>query len=171
MFPLLKTCIGEVCVNWLIPSDVYMRWQNRPSLVQIMACCLFGAEPLSEPMVAFCQVGPLGTNFSEILIRIQAFSFKKIRSKMSSAKWHPFCLGPNVLSYQLVITCITKLLATNRMNVKRSITALIWVWYFAQLYAIQIDENSQKVALGGVLINLDWVKHICVSVLDFHRFR
>ena len=39
----------------------------------------------------------LWTNFSEILIRIQIFSFKKMRLKMSSAKWRSFCLGLNVL--------------------------------------------------------------------------
>ena len=42
-------------------------------------------------------IEPLGTNFSEILIGIQIFSFKKMRLKMSSAKWRPFCLGLNVL--------------------------------------------------------------------------
>ena len=42
-------------------------------------------------------IGPWGTNFSEILIGIQAFSFKKMHLKMSSAKWRPFCLGLNVL--------------------------------------------------------------------------
>ena len=42
-------------------------------------------------------IGPLGTNFSEILIGIQTFSFKKTHLKMSSAKWRPFCLGLNVL--------------------------------------------------------------------------
>ena len=31
-------------------------------------------------------IGPLGTNFSEILIEIQTFSFKKMRLKVSSAK-------------------------------------------------------------------------------------
>ena len=41
----------------------------------------------------------LGTKFSEISIGIQIFSFKKMRLKMSSAKWRPFCLGLNVLSY------------------------------------------------------------------------
>ena len=41
-------------------------------------------------------IGPLGTNFIEILIRIQTFSFKKMHLKMSSAKWRPFCLGLNV---------------------------------------------------------------------------
>ena len=43
-------------------------------------------------------IEPLGTNFSEISIGIQTFSFKKIHLNMSSAKWRPFCLGLNVLS-------------------------------------------------------------------------
>ena len=43
-------------------------------------------------------IGPLGTNFSEISIKILSFSFTKIRSKVSSAKWRPFCLGLNVLN-------------------------------------------------------------------------
>ena len=40
--------------------------------------------------------GPSRTNFGEILIGIQTFSFKKIYFKMSSAKLRPFCLGLNV---------------------------------------------------------------------------
>ena len=43
-------------------------------------------------------IGPLGTNFSEILIGIQIFSFMKMHLKISSAKWRPFCLGLNVLT-------------------------------------------------------------------------
>ena len=45
----------------------------------------------------FLLIGPLGTNFSEILIKILTFSFKKMRLKVSSAKRRPFCLGLNVL--------------------------------------------------------------------------
>ena len=41
--------------------------------------------------------GPLGTNFSEILIEINTFSFKKMPLKMSSGKWQPFCFSLNVL--------------------------------------------------------------------------
>ena len=44
-------------------------------------------------------IGSLGTNFSEILIGIQTFSFRKMQLKMSSAKWRPFCLGLNVLTW------------------------------------------------------------------------
>ena len=35
-------------------------------------------------------IWPLGTNFSEILIGIQTFSFKEMHLKMSFAKWRPF---------------------------------------------------------------------------------
>ena len=41
-------------------------------------------------------IGPLGTNFNEMLIKIITFSFMKMRLKVSSAKWRPFCLGLNV---------------------------------------------------------------------------
>ena len=43
-------------------------------------------------------IGPLRTNFSEILIEILTFSFKKMHLKMSFGKWPPSCLGLNVLS-------------------------------------------------------------------------
>ena len=42
-------------------------------------------------------IGPLGTNFSEILIEILTFSFKKMYLQVSSVKWRPFCLGLYVL--------------------------------------------------------------------------
>ena len=43
-------------------------------------------------------IGPLGTNFREIFIRIHKFSFKKMHLKMSSGKCWPFCPGISVLS-------------------------------------------------------------------------
>ena len=44
------------------------------------------------------SIGHLGTNFNEKLIEIQIFSFKKMRLKMSSAKWRLFSLGLNELN-------------------------------------------------------------------------
>ena len=44
-------------------------------------------------------IKPLATNFSEILIGIQKFSFYKMHLKMPSAKWRPFCFGLNVLTH------------------------------------------------------------------------
>ena len=37
------------------------------------------------------SIGPLGTNFSETVARIQNFSFTKMHLKIPSAKWWPFC--------------------------------------------------------------------------------
>ena len=48
--------------------------------------------------VGILLIGPLGTNFNEMVIEIYTFSFKKIHLKMSSGKWQPFCLGLNVLN-------------------------------------------------------------------------
>ena len=45
-------------------------------------------------------IGPLRINFSEILIEILTFSFKKMHLKVSSAKLCPFCLGLNGLNKQ-----------------------------------------------------------------------
>ena len=62
-------------------------------------------------------IGSLGTNFSEILIEILTFSFKKMHLKISSAKWWPFCLGLNVLKniYELIIEILQK-------------QVLLWLW-------------------------------------------
>ena len=43
-------------------------------------------------------IGPLGTNISEILIKIYTLSLKKMHLKMSSGKWQPSCLSLNVLN-------------------------------------------------------------------------
>ena len=62
-----------------------------------------GLSPGRRQAIIWTNVGILlirllGTNFSEILIGIETFSFKKMYLKMSSAKWRPFCLGLNVLT-------------------------------------------------------------------------
>ena len=49
-------------------------------------------------------IGPLRTNFSENLIEIYAFSFRKMHLKTSFGKWRPFCLGLNVLRHGWIIT-------------------------------------------------------------------
>ena len=60
--PLVKHfCINELDQHW-----------------QITACCLFGAKPLPEPMLTYYDFGSLGTNISEIRIKIQNFLSTKI---------------------------------------------------------------------------------------------
>ena len=40
------------------PSAAYMPQRIRSTLFHIMVCRLFGAKPLSEPMLGYCQVDP-----------------------------------------------------------------------------------------------------------------
>ena len=74
-------CVGKLSI---IDSDNGLSPGRRQAIIWTKAGILW--------------IGPLGTNFSEILIEIQTFSLKKIRFKMSSAKCCPFRLGLNVLS-------------------------------------------------------------------------
>ena len=74
--------ISFIWVNSFPPSAAYMHQWTDSSLVQVMACCLIGAKPLPEPMLAYCQLD----TWEQIGIRMLPFSFKKIHLKMSSAK-------------------------------------------------------------------------------------
>ena len=63
-------------------------------------------------------IGPLGTNLSEIVIKILTFSFKKMHLKVSSAKRRPFCLGLNVLMQCYILITqplFPQLLTTNTL--------------------------------------------------------
>ena len=76
----MHICVGKLTV---IASDNGLSPGRRQAIIWTNAGILL--------------IGPLGTNFSEILIGIQTLSFKKMHLKISSAKWRPFCLGLNVL--------------------------------------------------------------------------
>ena len=69
--------------------------------------------------VRILLIGPLEKK-SEILIEIQTFPLKKIRLKMSSAKWGPFRFGLNVL----ISKNVYKISATNRQFL--DIRVAIW---------------------------------------------
>ena len=55
-------------------------------------------QAISWTNAGLLLIGHLWTNFSEILIEIRIFSFKKMHFKESSAKWRSCCLGLHVLS-------------------------------------------------------------------------
>ena len=42
----------------ICPSAAYMHQWMRSALLQIMSCRLFGAKPLSQPMLGYCQLDP-----------------------------------------------------------------------------------------------------------------
>ena len=50
--------LGLNMLTHLPPSAAYIRQRIRSALVQIIACRLFGAKPLSKPMLDYCQLDP-----------------------------------------------------------------------------------------------------------------
>ena len=74
------------------PSAAYMRHGSWSALVQIMACRIFSAKPLSKPHWVIVNWN-LGNKIQWSFIKIYKFSFSKMRMKMSFAQWQPFCPG------------------------------------------------------------------------------
>ena len=78
--------VTHICVDNLtiIGSDNGLSPGRRQAIIRTIAGILL--------------IRPLGTNFSEFLVKILIFSFKKMCLKVSSAKRRPFCLGLNELN-------------------------------------------------------------------------
>ena len=73
---------------------------------------------------------PLGSNVSEILTKIQNFSFPKIHQKISSAKRRPFCQGGrwvNASARRNLGTHSTNSLWAEDGNLEEIPSALIWI--------------------------------------------
>ena len=67
-----------------------------------MAWCLFDTKPLSEPMIVYYLLDPLGTNASDLWIKIQKNSYKKKNPQILSVNWQPFCPCHDVLMVEAV---------------------------------------------------------------------
>ena len=81
------------------PSAAYMcRWTGS-SLVHAMACRLFGAKPLPEPMLTYCQLDP-SMKFES---KYKIFHSWKFIWKCCLPNWPPFCPGGDELRSDLGI--------------------------------------------------------------------
>ena len=86
-------CVHTVCIQ-----SVHAHW-GRTTHICVGKLNTIGSDNGLSPgrrqanfwtISGILLIGPLGTNFSEILIGIQTSSFKKMHLKMSSAKWRQF---------------------------------------------------------------------------------
>ena len=102
-------------------------------------------------------IGSLRTNFSEILIGFQTFSFKKMYLKMSSAKWRPFCLGLKVLNL-LCIHCKCNGISTLLLYwIGRPFTDHILIHissaFFSEICCIVIKLTLEFVSMNSIDIS------------------
>ena len=105
-----------------------------------MACRLDGAKPLTERIESIkttsndgiLLTGPLGTSFSDISMTILTFSFTKLRLKVLSAKWRPFCRGLNVLIATRVLRF--SLTTPNIMRAQSEPIGIVNLFIFYMIY-------------------------------------
>ena len=112
-------CVGKLTI---IGSDNGLLPERRQAIIWTNAGILL--------------IGPLGTNFNEILIEIQTFSLKKIRLKMSSAKCCSFRLGLNVLTHWSLRDVIV-ILQLHFSNSFQSGYLELFLWNWCQVIATQ----------------------------------
>ena len=95
---------GPWWVKSLTPSDTCMRHQiNHHWFRQWLVAWPAPSHYLNH--AGMLLIGPLGTNFSEILVGIHTFSFKRMHLKMSSGKWRHFCISLGVLNTKVCGVC------------------------------------------------------------------
>ena len=100
-------------------------------------------------------IGPIGTKFSDVLIEIHIFPFKKFQLKMSSAKWRPFCLG----IIKMLTKCLVMACSGPNYYLKQ------W-WLFANY--IRIETNFIEIS---IFFFPKYIKESVVQWKGCHSFR
>ena len=100
------------------------------------------------------SIGPLGTNFSENLIEIHTFSFKKMLLKRSSAKWRPFCLGLDVLTLKQEWPIRVKLCGIIRKQGINSLVPGTFEWNFKAIFMLILVIGGWRISC---CIDLRWM--------------
>ena len=94
------------CIIFCVIFAIVMTHWGRVTHICVSKHSILGSDnglsPGRRQAIIWTNAGILliwqsGTKFSEILIEIHKFPFKKMHLKTSSAKWRPFCLGLNVI--------------------------------------------------------------------------
>ena len=122
---IIRETWKKVSLVSTVPADGLVPWEQAQSWPTLVLVCLThwgrvthicvsklniigsgnGLSPGWSQAIIWTNAGvlliwPLGTNFSEMLIEIHTFTFKKMHVKMLSAKRRPFCLSLNVIRDQ-----------------------------------------------------------------------
>ena len=89
-------------LNLSAHSAAYMRQRIRSELVEIMACRLFGAKPLSTAILGYSQLDPEEEKKSLKFNQHTELFIHKMLLNILSTKWRPSCRG----GYGLTENCL-----------------------------------------------------------------
>ena len=135
---------------WFISQMLLTHW-GRVTHICVSKLTIIGSDngllPGWQPAIIWPNagmflIGPLRTNFSEILIEIPTFLVKKMHLKMSSGKRRPFCLGFNVL-----MIYATPAMAVNWLSWKHDNDLIIihhMTWIFLHCFFFSSGELQHR---------------------------
>ena len=115
------------------------------------------------------SIRPLGTNFSEIWIKTQNFSFVKMYLKMPSATWRPFCSGRDELM-TLMIYFLDEYLVGIYLYFSKAFDTVDHVMLLKKLaycgfrgiawkwFDIYLSNQEECVTYNGISSSKQWIK-------------
>ena len=129
-----------------------------------------GLSPVRRQAIIWTNAGillirPLGIKFSEILIDIRIFSFKKMCLKLSSAKWRPFCLGLDVSMCQLQLC--TSIYYFSTFLCRQHFACFNLSWNNFSVFAIYMSYKLNMITsphLHHIIIHTSPAK-MCIQIL------
>ena len=98
-------CSPPYFVNSSPSTAAYMHQGTGSALVQIMACRLDGARPLSKPMPTYGQLDTKEHISIKFYLKFIYFHSRKCIWTCCLPKWQPFCPGGSELKGWQMTTC------------------------------------------------------------------
>ena len=155
----------HICINkiTIIGSDNGLSPGRRQAIIWINAGILL--------------IRTWGTNFSEIISKIHAFSFKKMHFKILSAKWQQFCFGLNEFKKLLgqkccysssrlfFHLCLTKVLVSEKIHYIAKIF-FRWLW----IDSVWPKTMREKTILGAISIYRWYLNSLVIPIINIRSY-
>ena len=142
----ILSCTEHHYRSFLTPlSAAYTRQWTGSTLVQVMASRLFGAKPLPEPMVAFCQLDP----WEQISVKFESEFYHCHPRKCLLSEWRPFCPGGDESSARLLIWAINNIPCNHGKIASKVMCHRIWMAHVPdKLLPPDISTHCTSLAIG-----------------------
>ena len=134
----------------ITPCAAYMRQRTGSALVRIMACRLFGAKPLPEPMLLFHQLDPKEKTSVKFETKYGTFHARKCVWNYRLRNGGHVCLGLNVLSSKHI----------NKRAVKELLKNGAAVGITGTILCMRLANERQRYSVWLSLIG--WARTPCV---------
>ena len=160
----------ENTLNSSLPSAAYMRQWIRSALVQIMACHLFDAKPLSKPILGYCQLAPQEETSVKFSSKYKAFHSQKCIGKYRLRNGGHFVQEEMSLCQALECEVnIATPVVSNILSSSRPRDNTTWKSGFNWFYLVPLTLKHREThgcIVSTVATDAQVLKHQAISILS-----